>query len=168
MIASSRPTRRTVLRVGCGLAVAALAGCTSGGSGPDGADGGPASPVPVDPDDALRAAAAERERALLREYDWLLLALPGLGARLTPLRAHHAEHLAALLGPEAALTASPGAASTVVPPPASAAVALATLRAAERAAGDLHARDCLAASRSLAGVLGSLSASELSHLVALA
>jgi hypothetical protein len=54
-----------------------------------------------------------------------------------------------------------------VPPPADDAAALARLVAAERAAGDAHAADCLAASRALALVLASLSASELSHPVAL-
>jgi hypothetical protein len=55
-----------------------------------------------------------------------------------------------------------------VPLPADDAAALTRLAAAERAAGDAHAADCLPASRTLAQVLASLSASELSHRVALA
>jgi hypothetical protein len=131
-------------------------------------------PEPVDPDDALRSAAAERERALLREYDAVLAARPALAPRLTAVRAHHAEHLEALLGPPPSPSASPSASPAptgAVPPtvpPADDASALARLVAAERAAGDAHAADCLAASRSLAPVLASLSASELSHPVALA
>jgi hypothetical protein len=123
-------------------------------------------PAPVDPDDALRSAAAERERALLREYDAVLAARPGLAPRLSPVRDHHAEHLEALLGP-----ASPSPSATPAVPPAALppddAGALARLVAAERAAGDAHAADCLAASRRLAPVLASLSACELSHPVAL-
>lgn len=134
-----------------------------------------ATPPPVDPDDALRDAAASRERSLLREYDAVLLALPELAERLVPLRGHHAEHLLALVGPpatpgaSATATATPSAAAApAVPVPADAAAALARLRAVEAAAGDGHALDCLSASRRLAGLLASLSASEHSHLVALA
>ncbi len=127
-----------------------------------------AEPVPVDPDDALRAAAAERERALLARYDAVLAAEPELSARLLPLRGHHAEHLLALVGPPASGRPSPTTGPpAAVPPPAGAAAALRDLVAAERAAGAAHATDCLTASRSLASVLASLSASELSHPVAL-
>ncbi len=154
------PTRRAVLTAGPALLV--MPACT--------ADEPPARPQPVDPDDALRSAAAQRERDLLQEYDAVLAARPALAARLLPVRAHHAEHLEALLGPPS--TGSPGPSATAavppaVPPPADDAAALARLVAAERAAGDGHAADCLAASRRLAPVLASLSASELSHPVAL-
>lgn len=159
-----------------GLLGAALAGCTADRK-PDGA---PAPTTSPDPDDALREAAAERERGLLREYDATLAALPALAPRLAPLRAHHDEHLAALLGPAASAepstgatpgaraTAGPAPSPTAVPPPADARAALARLVAAERAAAAAHAQDCLTASRALAGVLAALSASELSHPVALA
>jgi hypothetical protein len=125
-------------------------------------------PAPVDPDDALRAAAAERERGLLREYDAAIAARPALAPRLRPVRDHHAEHLEVLTGPSATPSATPSGAAPPVPPPADDAAALARLVAAERAAGDAHAADCLTASRALAPVLASLSASELSHPVALA
>jgi hypothetical protein len=183
-----RPGRRAVL-VGAPAALLAtvLAGCT----GDRRRDADPAPAPPPDPDDALRSAAAERERGLLREYDAVLAALPELAARLAPLRAHHDEHLTALLG--ASATASPDAsapdaaggssdaaaapsaepsatapAAPAVPVPADAASALSRLVSVERAAGAAHAEDCLAASRALAPVLASLSASELSHPVALA
>jgi hypothetical protein len=118
-------------------------------------------------------AAAARELALLARYDAVLAARPGLSARLRPLRGHHAEHLAALRDPSASpsptgAAPSPSAAPPTVPLPADDAAALAALTAAERETGQAHGRDCLAASRPLAAVLGSLSASELSHAVALA
>jgi hypothetical protein len=139
-----------------------LAACTADEPAP--------RPAPVDPDDALRSAAAERERALLREYDAVLATRPGLAPRLAPVRGHHAEHLEALLGPPPTGSPSPSPTAALppaVPPPADDAAALARLVEAERAAGDAHALGCLTASRRLAPVLASLSASELSHPVAL-
>lgn len=148
-------SRRALL--GGGLAL--LAGCTTEADPP---------PAP-DPDDLLRAAAVEREEALLREYDAVLLVLPSLAARLTPLRGQHAEHLAALRGP-ASPSAAPSATATAaprVPPPPTAAAALAGLVTAERAAGDAHGSAALEASRELAGLLAALAASEHSHPVEL-
>ncbi len=156
------PTRRAVL-VGAPVALLAAA-CTD-------SEQAPPRPALVDPDDALRSAAAQRERALLREHDAVLAARPGLAARVAPVRAHHVEHLEALLGPAATASPSPSApvppVASPLPPPADDAAALTRLVAAERAAGDAHAADCLVASRALAPVLASLSASELSHQVAL-
>ena len=168
MSAARGPTRRTVLRAGpvALLAATAAAACTDDRPAARPARE-PVAPSPVDPDDALRSAAAERERALLREYDAALLALPELAARLTPLRANHAQHLAAVLGPDSPTPTSSAAAPRPVPPPADVGAAVARLVAAERAASAAHGQDCLTASRDLAGVLASLSASELSHPVAL-
>ena len=148
-------SRRALL--GGGLAL--LTGCTQ--------DIGP--PPPPDPDDLLRAAAVERERSLLAEYDAVLLVLPGLANRLTPLRAQHAEHLLALTG-SASPSAAPSSSATPapqVPPPATAAAALAGLITAERSAGDAHGAAALEASRELAGLLAALAASEHSHPVEL-
>lgn len=158
------------------LSAVGLAACTDD-------EAPPAPPAPVDPDDALRASAVERERALLRSYDELIAAVPALADRLRPLRGHHDEHLVALLGPPDSPSAEPstdgsrsqapeaGATEDQAPPAAgprpSRAAALQRLSAEERATGEAHAADCLHASRSLAGVLASLSASELSHPVAL-
>lgn len=164
----SRPSRRQVLgAVPAAVLAAALASCTQ--------DTPPAEPVPVDPDVALRDAAVARERALLRAYDDVLAGRPELGSRLLPLRDQHAAHLSALLGasasagpsdgPSAAASgaAPPAAAAPPSVPPAPPAAALAALAAQERSAGDAHAAASLAASRTLAGLLSSLSASELSH-----
>ena len=168
-------TRRSALLAvpAAALSVSGLAACTQ--------DAAPSAPAPVNPDVALREAAAERERALLQAYDEVLRALPELGARLLPLHAQHGEHLDALArtastttsAPASPSTASPSAASPssapapAPPPPASPAEALAALAARERAAGDAHGAAALTASRELAGLLASLSASELSHPVAL-
>ena len=152
-------SRRALLAAGAtaGLATA-MAGCTSK----------PETPPPPDPDDLLREQAAERERALLREYDAALLALPSLAGVLVPLRGQHSEHLLALLGPQA----SPSALASEPPAPASQpaptpAAALAALVESERAAGAAHGAAALEASRELAGLLAALSASELSHPVVL-
>lgn len=148
-----RFSRRVLLGAG---ALLPLAGCTR-----------ESAPPPPDPDDALRAAAVEREQTLLREYDAVLLVLPDLSARLTPLRAEHAEHLLALTR-EPTTGPSPSASPLPqVPPPATAAAALAGLAAAERAAATGHRDAALEASRELAGLLAALSASEASHPVVL-
>lgn len=168
MSADRGPSRRRVL-TGAGAAVltGALSACTSE----------PTPPPPVDPDDALRDAAVERERSLLQAYDAVLLALPELTARLLPLREHHVEHLGAVRPPPPTPLPSPSASPPVasvppvpaVPPAPTPAEALAGLAAAERAAAAAHAVAALrAADRPLAGLLASLSASEASHPVALA
>lgn len=167
MSAAQGPSRRTVLTgVGGAAVTLALSGCTSE----------PAAPPPPDPDDILRESAVAREQSLLRAYDAVLLAQPTLTARLLPLREQHVEHLAALTAPAppaSAAAASDGTASApgvpAVPPPPATVDTLDTLAAAERAAGDKHAQDALAAlDRPLATLLASLSASEQSHPVALA
>lgn len=147
-----RPTRRQVL---AGGALLASAGCTSA-----------SPPPPVDPDDALRAEAADRERALLTAYDALLLARPELAVPLAGLRAEHALHLEQLIGPPA--SAAPGASPSASPSPAAPVPvdpvrALAALADAERLASSAHAGAAVRASRELAGLLASLAASEHTH-----
>ena len=136
-------------------------------------------PTPVDPDDALRAAASDRERVLLRAYDAALLAAPALTARLSALRAEHVEHLAALTGPPvpggpvtATPTGSPAPPSPAPPaaaPPSAAppASVLAGLVRAEQAAAAGHLGGFGGASRPLAALLAVLAASEASHQVVL-
>lgn len=163
-----RVGRRALLAA---AALLPLAACTTA----------PAPVPPPDPDDLLRGAAAERERALLADYDRLIAVLPALAVRLLPLRAEHAEHLIALVGPPAtgapvpSATPTPSPSSTPlplppeVPLPPAIADALAALVTAEQTAAGAHVADALAAvERGLAGLLASLAASESSHAVALA
>ena len=151
-----RITRRALLGA---AGLLPLAACTSE----------PGPPPPPDPDDLLRAAAVERERSLLREYDAVLLVLPDLAPRLLPLRGHHAEHLLELTGAAATPTATAsGDPVPAVPPPRTAAAALAGLAQAEREAATGHRAGALEASRPLAALLASLAAAEQAHPVSLA
>jgi hypothetical protein len=111
----------------------------------------PPPPKAVDPDIALRAAAVAREQSLLAAYDVALAARPALATKLTPLRADHVTHLAALQAPNATATT---ATATAGPP----------LAQLEKAAGAAHAAAALLASRELAPVLASLAACESSHV----
>jgi len=97
-----------------------------------------------DPDDALRAAALEREQELVAAYASVISARPALAARLRPLAADKAVHVAALGTPPAVTSA----ATTVT-----------QLRALERTAATEHGRAAVQASRTLAPLLASLSAS---------
>jgi len=164
------PTRRGLLAAGL---VLPLAGCTGSSPGPapspasslapsSAPPSAPSSaPAAVDPDVALRAAAVERELALLAAYDDVLAdaAAPALLA----LRAEHAEHLAAL-DPAVAVPAAPVARERRGPSPR----ATTRLRAAEREAAAAHVADALPASRALAPLLASLAAAEAAHGVVLA
>ena len=143
------PSRRAVLLTGL---VMPLAACTRAAA---------PGPRPVEPDVALRSAAAGREVALLSAYDRALATAsaaraPGLAA----LRGEHADHLTALGG------ASPGPDASA-PAPAAPSPTTADLLAAEAAAQAAHAAGVPAASRALAGVLATLSAAEAAHAVAL-
>lgn len=154
-------TRRDVFTVG---ALGALSACTS-----------PAdkTPEPVDPDVALLAAAVAREQALLLAYDDALLAHPSLAGLLAPLREEHQQHLDRLQPPSPSATPTTPTPTTPTPDasatpdltrPAPDRAALAGL---ERAASTAHGAAAVTASRRLAPVLASLSASEASHLVVL-
>jgi hypothetical protein len=133
-------TRRHLL-ITTGLAGAA--GCTSNKATP--------APKPVDPDIVLRAAAVAREQTLLRAYDDALAAHPALATRLSPLRADHVTHLAALQAPNATATPAPLPAGTLLPQ-------------LEKVTAAAHAAAALLASRELAPVLASLAACESSHV----
>jgi hypothetical protein len=145
---SVSPSRRQLLQGA--VLLPALAACSSP----------PGRPAASDPDVPLRAAAVDRERTLLAQYDAAASSSPPLAARVAVVREEHARHLAALLGQ--APTASPATS------PAAAAPTLAQLVAAEHAAATAHAAGAVSASRPLAGLLASLAASEASHPVALA
>lgn len=156
-----RLTRRTLLL----SATLPLAACT---------DAPAPEPAPVDPDVALRDAAAVREQRLLQDYDAALAAVPSLAAVLAPLRADHVAHLTAL-SPTGSPSTSPTSTGSPAPtppalpsaPPARRAAVLARLVAAEKAAATAHATDALAASTALSGLLGQLSACESTHPVVL-
>ena len=156
-------TRRDVLAAaGLGLTAA----CTSG-----------AHPTPtpvVDPDDAPQTAALAREAALLAAYDDVLTTTPSLAARLSPVRAEHAEHLAALqaLRPTPPPARSPATQGTPSPVPRTSdridpAAAVRRLTSLERTSAAAHASAAVAASRRLAPLLASLAASESSHAAVL-
>ncbi|HVM28289.1 MAG TPA: hypothetical protein VM433_11560 [Mycobacteriales bacterium] len=171
--------RRTVLTGGLALlAGGGLAGCTSlpGRSEPDG-------PPAPHPDVVLADQAALRERRLIAAYDAVMQRAPELAERLAPLRAQHAEHLAALGVPAlpapaaapaaAAPTAEPTGPPTpapVAPPPLpdDPAALLPALADLERRAATAHAGAAVRSGRGLAVVLASAAASEASHPLALA
>lgn len=181
------PSRRAVLRVGLGMPLArpllglsALAGTLVGCTTPQ----APEPPPEPDPDVALTAQAADRERSLLAAYDAALAAVPSLTDRLAPLRAEHAEHLAALgaldPAPTPSSTSAPPTSSPPVSPPAppsppptgpapvtDPATVLASLAEAERTVSGRHGDAAVRAGRELAGVLAALAASEAAHPVAL-
>jgi hypothetical protein len=126
-------------------------------------------PEPPSADDLLRAAAVEREQALLREYAELLAAAPALAGRLAPLAADHRSHLAALGGPSAGPSAGPSTPGAAPGPPPSTATVLRRLAGSSRTAADAHRAAALdAGDGALAALLASLAACEASHGVALA
>jgi hypothetical protein len=162
------PTRRSVLRGGLlAVAVAAVAACD---------DEGPREPAQPHPDVVLADEAAMRERELMAAYDAAAERAPDLAERLAPLRAQHAEHLAALSLPEpppADPTATPGATPSSAPVPGPVlpddpAGLLSALAELERRAATEHAGTAVRAGRGLAVVLASAAASEASHVGALA
>ena len=102
------------------------------------------APAAVDPDAALRTAALDRERALLAAYESVMRLRPTVAPVLRPLADEKAAHVAALG------TATPTT-STVMTVPA--------LKALERTAATEHGRAAVVASRSLAPLLATLSAS---------
>jgi hypothetical protein len=156
-------SRRWVLTAGGLLAASA---CTRGGR---------PTPAPrLDPDVAIRRAAAADVSALLALYAVNSQAHPGLASRLAPLAAETTAHLAAVRPPAATSTATPatptatGSASVSSPPPAPTVTeALTTLAAAERQAAARRAAQLTAASPALARLLAAVGASEATHAMLL-
>jgi hypothetical protein len=155
-------SRRRVLT---GLAASALmtAGCSSGST-----DSPPPQSPRIDPDIAIRAAAAESERTLLAAYAAAVGRHPALSEQLVPLSAHHSEHLAAFV--EAA--AEPTTSTTATATPTTSAtspisddpvVAAAALAAAERAAATDRLSELELASPELARLLASSAGAEAAH-----
>lgn len=125
----------------------------------------PASPGPS-PDDGLRAVAQGDEAELLARYDATLARHPTLRAVLSPLRAEHAEHLAALAASGVAPTAN--SSPTPTRPPSKAADEVSALLDLERQAARRQSEGCLLATVALAPLLGSIAASEAAHAAVLA
>lgn len=106
-------------------------------------------------------ADVKAEAALIAQYDATLKAHPALRGRLQPLRSQHAVHLSALtklIGGKGRI----GVATSAVP--ADQTAALQALRAAEQAAAAARTRSCIAAAADRCGLLGSIAASEASHV----
>ncbi|TDF36049.1 hypothetical protein E2B92_31790, partial [Streptomyces sp. WAC05374] len=91
--------RRALLATGAVAAAGALGACTQDGPGGTGAV--PAAERAARAEAALRRRSAATSAALLARYDRVLAAHPSLTARLAPLRAAVAAHVAAL-GPAGA------------------------------------------------------------------
>lgn len=121
------------------------------------------------PDVFTADEAADRERVLLAAYDAAMQAVPALVTRLSPLRAEHAEHLAALVPAQLPTpSASPSPSPLPVPTvPAEPAGALAALRQLESDTADRHGGAAVRCGRGLAVLLASAAASEASHVQAL-
>jgi hypothetical protein len=144
--------------LGGGLAIGGLSACDPLGR-PEPAPRPRRPAPPPDPVSALLAA----ERALLAQYDAVIARFPGL-RRAAAVRADHAAHVGALR----TLVHAPVAGTPVpVSVPATAAAALAALRAAEVSAAARATAACVAAPASRAPLLGSLAACESAHLVLL-
>lgn len=163
---AAAPTRRAVLAGAAAVLVApALNACT---------DAGEDDPPEVDADVVAADRAALRERRLLAAYDAALVIAPQLTERLLPLRADHEAHLAAAGVPETpGPTASSSAASTPTPVaapslPADPGALLAALADLERRAATAHGSAAVLGGRGVGAVLAALSASEASHVEALA
>ncbi|MGW2560120.1 hypothetical protein ACWCXB_12905 [Streptomyces sp. NPDC001514] len=150
-------------------ASATLAGCSS--EAPAGRQG--TAPEPISAETALRRRSTAASRALLARYDAVLIAHPGLAARLTPLRDEVARHVEALAptepaaGPSAAASAapSPSASATTAAPavPADAGTAVRELMAAERSTADAHTVALVHASPEYARLLASVAAAGAVH-----
>jgi hypothetical protein len=184
------PTRRTVLRGSLALAATGLGGvAVPGCTGPG--DDEPAAPPAPDPDVVRADEAAVRERRLLAAYDLAMERAPDLTERLAPLRAEHAEHLAALGVPDVPAPVEPvpdeaapdpgapedAAPADDVPAPAprvpapplplDPAALLPALADLERKTAAVHAGAAVRSGRGLAVVLAAAAASEASHPLAL-
>ncbi|MGW7423679.1 hypothetical protein ACWGJB_27190 [Streptomyces sp. NPDC054813] len=141
---------------------AMLAGCSAD---PDSAGRGGSTSVTA----RARARAARDSQALLRQYDAVLAAHPGLAERLRPLRAQVAAHAAAFTegaskGDTATGSPSATASASAAPEvPADERSALAALAAAERSLADRRARELLDVPGELARLLAGVAASGSAH-----
>ncbi|MEU2625209.1 hypothetical protein ABZ642_45160 [Streptomyces sp. NPDC007157] len=141
---------------------ALLAGCSAD---PDSAGHGGSTSVTA----RARARAARDSQALLRQYDAVLAAHPGLAERLRPLRAQVAAHAAAFAEGASKSPTATGSPSATVSAAASPGVpadeksALASLAAAERALADRRATQLLDVPGELARLLAGVAAAGAAH-----
>ncbi len=127
--------------VGGVVIVGGVAACSSGPAAVD-----PNAPDPTgsdDPDLELRTSVVTAEATLIATYDAFIAEFPDLADQLTPFRAHHAAHLAAVNIGQAIAVPTPAAPDI----PSSSNAALRQLAKAEGAAATARAGDCLSASR---------------------
>jgi hypothetical protein len=114
----------------------------------------------------LLDGAIKSEAALIALYDAVLASHQGLGARLKPLREHHAQHLAVLKrhyvpgSTTGTATPAPRPAATA---PATEAKALTAIRSAERKAAAARANEVRRASPGLSQLLAAIGACEAGH-----
>ncbi len=147
---------------GSAAVLVTISGCTTIGRA--------ASPPPG-PEVALLSGAIQSEAGLIALYDAVLAAHQRLAARLTPLRAHHVQHLSVLKrhyvpGTNTG-TATPAPQATASAPDGEAR-ALSMIRGAERKAAAARADEVRRAAPGLAQLLASIGACEAGHAQVLA
>ncbi len=146
-------SRRRLLGLGGGIAVAGLLGCSSD----EASSTGPGSAPAVD----IASEVITDEQTLIARYDAVLAAFPELGKSLASLREQHVDHAQALGG-----DAAP--AGPVGPAPATVRDALRGLRDAERSASRQRKQACLGSQDpELTRLLALTAASEASHVAEL-
>lgn len=154
-------TRRQGLLAAAVLGSAGLLAACSSSSEPE-------EPTPTPSPTGAMDESAASERNLVTQYDQVIAALPTLAAALSPLRAQHADHLAALTGEPVAPASEQASAVASSGGPVTAKSAVRTLIAAERAAARQRIEACVAATEpGLARTLAFIAASEASHIPAL-
>jgi hypothetical protein len=156
-------SRRAVLRAAGGVITAATITSTVAGCG---LLDKPKPAPPTTPDALL--PLLESTRALLGRYDAAIAAQPSLAARLTPIRAAHAEHVTALARLVGADPSAASSAAATGAPAATPDAAVAELRAAEQTGQREATRLCLTAPGARAPLLGSIVAARATHAAVLA
>ncbi|MEI6453747.1 MAG: hypothetical protein WCO31_04080 [Actinomycetes bacterium] len=153
------PTRRTLLILGLGLAGAAsLAACGDGTSEPGSAT--EPEPSTTTPADVVSREVGMAEQTLITRYAEVIASFPGLAVYLEPIKAQHAEPLAAMQVEVPAPPPEPGQPSEKA--------AISMLRKAElRASIDRQASCVTSADSGLARILAFIAASEASHVAVL-
>jgi hypothetical protein len=160
------------------LALTALGAAGVAGAGGCGRIRPWSAPPTQAPDVDVLAGVIAAERSMISRYRSVISGFPGLGPALTSLLRQHEEHLAQLQGrlvvpPGSPYRPSPSPSGGSQAPaglPATAAAALAYLRAAERdeAAALVRRLATVTVTPSLAQLMASIGASEASHEAVLA